>query len=558
MAKNKTVLVLEDEIGTMITLCNMTRNAGYRVISCANKADALGALQNGKLDIIVTNIALPDADGIEILEIAKDIDPDIPIIIMTGYADAEKATTAVSQGAYTYFVKPINLDEMKTAIDNALKQKSLALENRRLVESLQRSNKLLLETNAELQRQIMEREEAEELYETLANSSPFGTYISQDGEFQFVNPQFESYLGLSKDKLLGTNPLMLVHPDDKEMVRESAIAMLRRNHLLPYEFRVMTGSGRTIWAMETVTSIQYKGRRATLGNLVDITERRQMEEERRQKNRQLDTQNENLKSLTQKLLVQQQELIEKTSEVQRANQLKSEFLANMSHELRTPLNVIIGFSELMVDEVPGKINDEQRQCLGDILNAGEQLLGLINDVLDLSRIESGKVELKIDNVILNEVLKSLARTMTPILAPRKQTVKIGIGKQPVPVRADRAKLEQVLLNLVDNASKFTPDGGRLRIEATREDNWCRVSVIDDGVGIKKEDLDRLFEPFSRLDSPLAKERGGTGLGLVLVKQIVEKCGGQIGVESEYGKGSRFIFTLPLAKEAPNSKAATKQ
>jgi signal transduction histidine kinase len=277
----------------------------------------------------------------------------------------------------------------------------------------------------------------------------------------------------------------------------------------------------------------------------DITERKLAEKELQEKNEQLDAQNEELQSQAEELMAQRQELIEKTREVEKANRLKSEFLANMSHELRTPLNVINGFSELMLDGIPGETNDEQRQCLDDILNASKHLLNLINEVLDLSKIESGKVELELKNIVLTETIASVTRTMMSILTPRKQSLDVEVEKGLPPVHADEAKLEQVLLNLVDNSSKFTPDGGKLKIEAVREGEWCRVSVIDNGIGINKKEQERIFEPFRQLDNPLTKEKIGTGLGLTLVKQIVERYGGRIWVESEYGKGSRFTFTLPL-------------
>ena len=136
--------------------------------------------------------------------------------------------------------------------------------------------------------------------------------------------------------------------------------------------------------------------------------------------------------------------------------------------------------------------------------------------------------------------------MMPILAPRKQSLDIEAEEGLPLVHADKAEVRQVLLNLVDNSSKFTPDGGKLKIEAVKKNNWCQVSVIDNGTGIKKEAQERIFEPFCQLDNPLVKNRSGTGLGLALVKQIVEKYGGRIWIESEYGKGSRFTFTLPLA------------
>ena len=258
----------------------------------------------------------------------------------------------------------------------------------------------------------------------------------------------------------------------------------------------------------------------------DITERKRAEEE---------------------LIAHHQELMEKTRELEAASQLKSEFLAGMSHELRTPLNAVIGFSELILDGVPGgEINDEQRQCLNDILSSGQHVLNLINDVLDLSKVEAGKIELKPENLNLADVIDSVAQTVRPLLDDNRHKLGVSVEEGLPPVRADKNRLRQIFLNLLSNAIKFTPAGGQLNIEVSRKGDWCQVSVIDNGIGIREEDQERIFEPFCQLDNPLTKEKSGTGLGLTLVNQIIEKHGGRIWVESEYGKGSRFTFTLPLA------------
>ena len=161
-------------------------------------------------------------------------------------------------------------------------------------------------------------------------------------------------------------------------------------------------------------------------------------------------------------------LLEANEELKKATRAKSKFMADMSHELRTRLNVIIGFSELMLDEVPGKINEEQRQCLNDVLSSGKRLLELINDALDLSRIESGEMELKLRNFSLQAVIESLRRVMMPMLAPKKQSLEIEMEEGLSTVYADRDKIRQVLLNLLNNSTMFTPDGGELKVEAKRE------------------------------------------------------------------------------------------
>ena len=1081
-----TILVVEEETEPRLTLCRTLGDAGHKVIGLERGADALETIPRSPFDAVIADIRLPDVDAMEILELAKEINPDAAVIVITSYAGIARAVDAVNQGAYTYFVKPVNPGEIKTVIANVLKQQRLSQENKRLVESLQFTNKLLLEANEKLQIEMTERKLAEQLYRTLATSSPVGIYIAQEGKFVFVNPQFQKYMGSTEDELLGSDVLSLVHPEDRKTVREKAIAMLKGKRSSPYEFRIIDKGGETRWSIETVTSIHYKGERAVLGNFMDITERKRMEEALRESNRRFRDITENalewmwevdangkytyaspvvekilgykpeellkkhfydlfhpddreelkkaafkvfakkqsfrefvnqnthkngnsvwlltsgvpildkegnllgyrgadiditerkqaeealkdseeryrslvnnvklgilrstpgppgrilevnpameeitgysrkellkmdiselyvyleereaiikelvstkgkvvrelrwkkkdgtemvvlnrviavrddtgkvlyldaimediterkqmeqriehlnavlqairnvnqliarekdrdkllkgicdtliqtrgydyawliildesgglvttaeagldqdflpiveqlkrgqlpdcaqralmqpevavtkdppstctdcplankyrgrgamtirlehrgkvygvlcvsilralvadeeeqslvkelasdialalhnieleekrqqaevalkqseekyrtlfeqklegvividetmklllanqaaaemfgldsaeevpevnpfdfvppeerelvltiiakdmfennrrqvnefrlinkagkeiwvsavgalteyqgkpaglvsLRNVTERkraeqeledknkqLMAQQQELMEKTKEVEAASQAKSDFLAHMSHELRTPLNVIIGFSELMADGVPGEINSEQQQCLDDILSSSKHLLGLINDVLDLSKIESGKVKLRLAEVTLPDILEELKRTMTPILAPRKQSLDIEVEKGLPLVYADKAKLKQVLLNLLGNATKFTPDEGKLKIEAVKKGGWCHVSVIDNGVGINKEDQKRIFEPFRQLDNPLTGEKGGAGLGLAVAKQIIEKHGGKIWVESEYGKGSRFTFTLLLA------------
>ncbi len=375
-----TVILVEDEKGVRATLSGILEDAGYGVVGLEKGTVALEVIRRGEFDIIISDIRLPDVSGLEILELAREMNPDAAVIMVTGYASVETAIDAVNQGAYAYFIKPVNPDELKTAIANALRQQRLLQENKRLVDGLQCSNKLLHRANEELQR---------------------------------------------------------------------------------------------------------------------------------------------------------------------ATQAKSEFLAHMSHELRTPLNVIIGFSELLVDEVPGNINEEQKHCLGDILDSGKHLLNLINDILDLAKIESGKMELNLRNISLANILESLRSEMMPIMAPRKQSLEIHIAGGLTPAHADKAKVRQVLLNLLSNATKFTPDGGRIRVEVAQDGVWCQVSVIDDGIGIEKKNQQKIFEEFCQIESPLTDGKNGTGLGLTIAKQIVEKHGGQIWLESEYGKGSRFIFTLPL-------------
>jgi signal transduction histidine kinase len=241
-----------------------------------------------------------------------------------------------------------------------------------------------------------------------------------------------------------------------------------------------------------------------------------------------------------------QELLNKTEELEAANKAKADFLATMSHELRTPLNAIIGFSELMLDGALGRINEEQKECINDIFTSGQHLLNLINAVLDLTKVEAKKLELGLERLDIAEIISNSVQIVTPLLNKYNHNLNIGIEKHFPEVLVDRQRVMQILLNLLGNAIKFTEPGGQLGIEVIRKDNFCQISVSDNGSGIKKEYQDRMFEVFFQGEPLQNRTREGTGLGLALTKKLVEVLGGKIWFESEYGKGSKFTFTVPFA------------
>jgi signal transduction histidine kinase len=243
------------------------------------------------------------------------------------------------------------------------------------------------------------------------------------------------------------------------------------------------------------------------------------------------------------LAIQKTCLLEKLGETSR---LKSEFLANMSHELRTPLNSIIGFSELLLDQIPGKINHEQRQCLKDILESGQHLLQLINDILDISKIESGKAELYLEEFNFRELIEGVQRAVESLTNKKSQRFEVDIGKGVGRLWADKRKVKQILLNLLSNAVKFTPEKGKIRLEVSKKRGQYLVSVIDNGMGIAKEQQQVIFDEFRQLDASHTRKYEGSGLGLSLAKRFVELHHGRIWIESEPGKGSRFSFILPIS------------
>ena len=253
---------------------------------------------------------------------------------------------------------------------------------------------------------------------------------------------------------------------------------------------------------------------------------------------------------TQELEILNQKLKESNAELLRANNLKSEFLANMSHELRTPLNAVIGFSELLLDPGYGPLTGDQREYVADILSSGRHLLELINDILDLSKIEAGKMRLALDEFDLPEAVEEAMMTLRVEASRKEIALEAGLDPALSSVVADRGKFKQILTNLLSNAVKFTPAGGRVGLSAVREGDFLRVSVEDTGIGIRPEDQQRIFAAFIQVDGSYARKYQGTGLGLTLVKRFVELHGGDISVSSEVGKGSRFAFRLPLRSCAP--------
>ena len=231
--------------------------------------------------------------------------------------------------------------------------------------------------------------------------------------------------------------------------------------------------------------------------------------------------------------------------IETANQHKSEFLANMSHELRTPLNAILGFSEVLGERYFGELNDKQDEYVRDIRGSGEHLLSLINDILDLSKIEAGKMELELSEFDLPGALQSVVSLVRERAQRHGIALKIDLASGLGAIRADERKLKQIMLNLLSNAVKFTPDGGAITVVAKPIGQMVEVAVTDTGAGIAPEDLPVVFEEFKQVGSDSARKAEGTGLGLPLAKRLVELHGGEIGVESEPGAGSTFRFTLPV-------------
>jgi signal transduction histidine kinase len=241
------------------------------------------------------------------------------------------------------------------------------------------------------------------------------------------------------------------------------------------------------------------------------------------------------------------EIQDKSRQLEEASQHKSQFLANMSHELRTPLNAILGYTELMADGAYGEPSEKMIGILKRLEANGKHLLGLINDVLDLSKIEAGQLELELSDYSIQDIAQTVRSTLEPLATDKKLGFKVEVAPQLPPGRGDGRRLTQVLINLVGNAIKFT-DAGEVAIKAEANNGAFHVSVCDTGPGISAADQAKLFQEFQQADNAITRKKGGTGLGLAISKRIIEMHGGRIWVESQVGQGSTFAFTLPVVVE----------
>jgi PAS domain S-box-containing protein len=376
--------------------------------------------------------------------------------------------------------------------------------------------------NTERKKAELALRESELQNRLLFEESPDAVILfGEDGRVVQANRAAENLTGWGGEQLRGRrwDELGLVSAEQQERLAAAIVQAMQLNGSFAaadFKFTQADGESRAVGAR--VFGLNIQGRQHYLATMRDITAEKQVEETLRRAN----------------------------AELERAARAKDEFLANMSHELRTPLNAILGLSEALLEHIRGPLNERQADSLRHIEASGRHLLALINDILDLSKVEAERLELQIDTVPVVDVCQTSLQFVKELALKKRLELTFHLDNHLAKLEADAKRLKQMLVNLLSNAVKFTPDGGQVSLEVTTaaEAGVIRFAVQDTGIGIAPEGLARLFQPFTQLDSSLNRQYEGTGLGLALVRRLAELHGGSVTGESEVGQGSRFTLILP--------------
>lgn len=330
-----------------------------------------------------------------------------------------------------------------------------------------------------------------------------------------VNPAAEEIIGLPKEEIVGKECHDFICPAEKGKCPISDLGMSVNRS----ERMIINARGQKVWVLKSVVPVTLQGKDYFIESFVDLTKIKEAEEK----------------------------LIQARITAEAANRAKSDFLATMSHELRTPLNSIIGFSELIISGGTGGISDTQKRFITNIAASGKHLLSIINNVLDISKIEANKMELDNQTFSVAEVFTEVRQLISPMAMKKQLKVEFFRDDRLETIYADKTRFKQILFNLISNAIKFTPKDGSVSVHASQNGDMAVFVVRDTGIGISEEDISKLFQPFTQLDSAINRQYEGTGLGLSLVKKFVEIQNGRIWVESKPGEGTTFTFELPLIK-----------
>lgn len=543
------ILVVDDEPQVVQIFHDLLQQRGYDVEVSSDGDDAIHRVTDERFDLVLTDINLPGVDGLEVVRAAKAADKDTCVILITGYASTTTAIDALRQGAYDYITKPFDLWETAKAIDRGLESRFLVVENRRLMASLEAANRELQQHEQILKQKV---EEATARLETLyVAGKEISATLSLQSTLDLVVRQVGTLTGASA-------AVIYLHDSESDEYVAEASTENAREHCAQLRFAAGVGlHGQAVRSAQPVLEPHLDGA-VGAEEILDLLGAKGalvvplLSNERvigaltavdREGGALTESDRDALEMFASQasIAITNAILYERTKELDR---LKSEFVAVVSHEVRTPLTSIKGSLELLGDERFHKLPPPQKELLQICQANTERLIRLINDILDFSKLEASKFTLNLEETDLLKVVAEAVENIRSLAAMRKITVDIHVEGTVGTVTVDSMRVSQVITNLLGNAIKFSAEKSRVEIWARGEDDVVEISVKDQGRGISPKDVSQLFQRFGQLDSSNTRKAGGTGLGLVISKGIVEQHGGKIWVDSQLGAGSTFSFTLP--------------
>ncbi|MBI5709976.1 MAG: hybrid sensor histidine kinase/response regulator [Candidatus Eisenbacteria bacterium] len=550
------VLVVDDEQTVVDVLQEFLASLGYDVSMAASAEAAQRLIPELRPEVVLTDLNLPGRSGLDVMRFAKSVDEETVVIVVTGHASTTSAIDALRQGAYDYITKPFELDDVQKSLERALANRRLRAINRQLVEELRQKNGILQNHEQELKEKVrLATWQMRTLYE-------MGKEISANLE---LAPRLQIIAAKAAELAGARAAVVYLRNHETEECRVAAVHGLELppseepcTHFFAAErtlgfpvfeqrpVRRNAADGEPGFELPALGGLSFRQMLAlplateglSIGMLVLLDKPGGFTGE-----------DESLLELFASqatIAVQNSQLFEHTKSLDR---LKSEFVAVVSHEIRTPLTSVKGAVELLSDHRYFANTDQQHKLLSIAQANAERLLLLINDILDFSKLESASLPMVLERQRLEPVVRQAAQNLRTLIEERRIQLDVDLAEDMPDLLLDANRVAQVLTNLLSNAIKFSPPEGRIELGVRCERETVRVWVRDYGEGIAAEDVPKLFRKFSQIDSGSTRKVGGTGLGLVICKGIVEQHGGTIGVETTPGEGSTFFFTLPTADYA---------
>lgn len=553
------ILIVDDEENIVQIIQDFFEDRPYIVETAEDGEAALGKLRERVYDLVLTDINLPGIDGLEVLAAAKESDPEVVVVIMTGYASIRNSIQALKRGAFDYITKPFDLFDIDNIVSRGLQSRSLVLENQRLVRDLQNANTELKRHEEILTEEV---ESATHQLQTLYDvSRDVNATLDVNETLNFIVAKSATLTGAKQGLLFRAeeNTQSLVaqvgHGAAADLVgnaearpnkgiHKEAIANLQPVRLFrenPADWGESYFEELGIQSL-LIVPLVHKGK---LVGLLDVMD----------KDGEFDESDEEILVAFASQAAMALTNAELFQHIRELDRLKSDFVAVVSHEVRTPLTSIQGSLELVMEHGEFGTQNKIRELISICQTNVERLRVLIGDILDFSKIERDRLPLDFESINVMDIVNQTVTAMSQIAGAREVALDLQVSPGLPLIQADRVRVGQVLTNLLDNAMKFSPAQSTISIEIEPYmDGGVHCVVVDQGPGIHAKDLGKLFQKFTQIDSSLTRRQGGLGLGLVISKTIVEGHGGRIWVESEPGKGSRFQFVLPSDPPRANGQS----